>query len=376
MIGGPLRAAQAAGDHWGRATKACIEALGPLPAGVNFGVVYVTEGFADDLSSIATFLKETTGVSHWVGAVGLGVFGPLGEVRGRPGMVVLVGQLPDGAVRLFEWPGADAGNAFLAEHGTWLRAQAAVTGLVHGDPQTPAVGSLLAGLAEASGAFVVGGLTAAGQAPTQLSGRPVAGGLSGVLFGDQILLATGLTQGCAPIGPPHRVTQAVENVVMTLDGRTALEMMKEEAGELLSRDLRAAAGLIHVGLPIAGADTHGYVVRGLLAIDPQRGWLAVAETLATGDRVMFVRRDPNGARQDMTQMLAGLARRVDGRTIRGGIYAACVSRGAHMFGHDGREIEMIHEALGEFPLIGFAANGEFCHDRLYGYTGVLALFLS
>ena len=32
-------------------------------------------------------------------------------------------------------------------------------------------------------------------------------------------------------------------------------------------------------------------------------------------------------------------------------------------------------ALGDFPLVGFFANGEICNNRLYGYTGVLALFL-
>ena len=29
----------------------------------------------------------------------------------------------------------------------------------------------------------------------------------------------------------------------------------------------------------------------------------------------------------------------------------------------------------EVPMIGFFGNGEICHDRLYGYTGVLTLFL-
>ena len=36
---------------------------------------------------------------------------------------------------------------------------------------------------------------------------------------------------------------------------------------------------------------------------------------------------------------------------------------------------MIREALGEFPLVGFFCNGEISHNRLYGYTGVLTLFL-
>ena len=35
----------------------------------------------------------------------------------------------------------------------------------------------------------------------------------------------------------------------------------------------------------------------------------------------------------------------------------------------------IAEALGEVPLAGFFANGEISNSRLYGYTGVIALFL-
>ena len=35
---------------------------------------------------------------------------------------------------------------------------------------------------------------------------------------------------------------------------------------------------------------------------------------------------------------------------------------------------LIGEGLGEFPLIGFFANGEISRDRLYGHTGVLTLF--
>ena len=33
------------------------------------------------------------------------------------------------------------------------------------------------------------------------------------------------------------------------------------------------------------------------------------------------------------------------------------------------------QELGEFPLVGFFANGEISNNRLYGYTGVLTLFL-
>jgi hypothetical protein len=38
-------------------------------------------------------------------------------------------------------------------------------------------------------------------------------------------------------------------------------------------------------------------------------------------------------------------------------------------------LKLITEQLGEFPLAGFFANGEFYQGRLYSYTGVLTLFL-
>ena len=37
--------------------------------------------------------------------------------------------------------------------------------------------------------------------------------------------------------------------------------------------------------------------------------------------------------------------------------------------------QCVRRELGEFPLVGMFCNGEICNDRLYGYTGVLALFV-
>ena len=40
-----------------------------------------------------------------------------------------------------------------------------------------------------------------------------------------------------------------------------------------------------------------------------------------------------------------------------------------------RERSLIWDELGDFSLAGFYANGEISNDRLYGFTGVLTLFL-
>jgi small ligand-binding sensory domain FIST len=46
-----------------------------------------------------------------------------------------------------------------------------------------------------------------------------------------------------------------------------------------------------------------------------------------------------------------------------------------MFGEQSAELVAIQDALGDVPLVGFFCNGEISHDRVYGYTGVLSLFL-
>jgi small ligand-binding sensory domain FIST len=38
-------------------------------------------------------------------------------------------------------------------------------------------------------------------------------------------------------------------------------------------------------------------------------------------------------------------------------------------------MQIIEDVLGPVPLAGFYANGEIYHSRLYGYTGVMLLFL-
>ena len=370
-----MKASQARNDHWGLAAKSCVEALGGLPEGANTGFVYVTEALGDDLPSIVTFLRETTAVADWLGGVGGGVFGPLGESHDGRAMALMVGRLPAGAVHPFDSFAAGDEGPFLQRHGGWLAGRAGVTGLVHGDPTDGAVAEAVAELSEAANAFLFGGLTAVRATAAQVAGRMAAGTLSGALFGAEVALATGLTQGCVPIGGNHLVTGAVEGVIMTLDGRPALEVMRQEIGEPMARDLAKIAGTIHIARPIPGSDTHDYLVRGLQGIDPRHGWLAVGDSFDEGDRILFVRRDAQAAETDMRRMLKGLARRLDGRAIAGGIYVSCVARGPSMFGAEGRELDMIRDALGEFPLVGFSAGGEICHDRLYAYTGVLALFL-
>lgn len=367
-------AAHARADHWGLAAKACLDGVAGIPA--NVGILYATEAFNQNLSSILTFLRETTRIEHWVGAVVPGSCGPGlrdsdWETMEGGALAVMTGWLPENGFRCFS---ALDVAALKIRLGPWIAANGPCVGLVHGDPRSPGLPALIKATAHDAG-FLVGGTVSTSGPPAQLADTVVSGGMSGLLLGAQVPVIIGMTQGCTPIGPPHTITEVAEGVLMGLDGRPALEVLKEEAGELIARDVRRAAGYIHVALPVAGSDTGAYRVRNLLGVDPRQGWLAVGDSLQIGQRLLYVRRDANAAQADMKRMLADVTARLAGRPVLAAHYTSCSARGRHMFGEDGAELALIRAAVGEVPLVGFFANGEICGERLHAYAGVLTLIL-
>jgi small ligand-binding sensory domain FIST len=367
-----------AGD-WSRIAKALAEDLGggeglAAPAGeALLGFLYVTDTLAEDIGSVLTYLRQTTGIDEWTGAVGFGICATGVEYFDRPAAVVMIASLAKDS--FFVFPAvSDNIEDFTAEGKAWVDEMSAPFGIVHGDPNNPAAADIIKALGLVTSGFLVGGLSASRGVHAQIAVDVTNGGVSGVLFAPSVEVATGLSQGCVPVGPSHVVSDSLDNVIIGLDGNGALDVFKEDVGELLSRDLTRAAGYIHAAFPIEGSDTGDFVVRNLTGIDPERGWLAVGENITAGDRVMFVRRDPQSATEDLEAMTANLKGRLPGPP-RGGIYFSCVARGPNMFGEEGKEMSIIQDQLGDFPLVGFFGNGEISNNRLYGYTGVLALFL-
>ncbi len=356
-----FRIAHAATGDWGRATESIASALGRGDDVRGIGFVYVTDHFAHAFAEIISRLRTTTGLRDWVGTVGLGILADSEELNDQPAIAAAVLPLPAGAWRL------------VADTGPVPAAGAYPVGIVHADPGNADTPRNLARVAERTGAFLVGGLASSRQdlppAPPPFAGSAV----SGVLLRQDVRVQTGLSQGCAPLGSVHRITEGREQVIAMLDGRPALDVFNEDVGEEVARDPRRIGASIHAALPIEESDRGDYLVRNLIGIDPMRRWLAIGAKIEPGDRVMFVRRDPVSAREDLDRMLSHLARRLTG-AAKGALYFSCIARGEHMFGQAGAELAMIRRAIGPVPLIGFACGGEICNGRLYGYTGVLAVF--
>lgn len=374
----------AAGFAEGDPRTLAARLLAQLPQGqeANLGILYVSEPTAPAVAELLRELTAGTGVTAWVGGVGLGICAPGHEAHEVPAAAVITATLPPEGFRLFaatDDPAADLPR----QHARWIEAASPTLALVHGDPRCQNLLRATVDTAEASGAFLVGGLlshrcamplvagdTAEPQLVPQALGKA---GISGLLLAPEIAVATGLSQGCMPIGPVHRIDEAKDNIVMAIDGRPALQVFTEDIGPALARDMRRLGNLIFAGLPVTGSDTGDYLVRNLMAIDPRQGWIVLGAEVAPGDQIVFCRRDPDSAKADLGRMLTQLKGRLPGPP-KAGVYVSCIARGQALFGEAGVETGLIRETLGDFPLIGFFANGEISRDRLYGHTGVLTLF--
>ena len=350
---------------WQAALDDCLRQL-RLDADTTLGFIYLTDPLVGELGKLLRQLRDRYPTLHWVGSTGSAVLCTGQEFYDQPALVMMVTDLPQAAMHVFGHPEE------LDELD--LTASALNVAVVHGDPRNPHLPELIGALPDTIGnGYLVGGLTSSQSWHYQIADGIHEGGLSGVLFDDRISVVTGLTQGCSPIGPVRELSECDGNVAIRIDDRPALEVLREDIGEVLARDLGRIGGYIFAGFPVSGDDTGDYLVRNLIGFDPEQGIVGIGDYLRPGTRMMFCRRDGEAATADLKRMLTQVKARLDGEVL-GGLYFSCLGRGRHLFGEPGREMRLITEELGDIPLAGFYANGEIAGNRLYGYTGVLVLF--
>lgn len=370
----PFRFAHSAIGLWGEAVQDCVRQLSPVPEAANLGFIYVTDLYANRLTDILAELRAQTGVEQWVGSVGIGICAGSCEYLDESAIAVMLGEFPEGSFQVFA-PLTELDKSGQQIKNFTVHDRPAYFALVHADGRNSDTVRLIeATAAGLSSGFIAGGLSSSRFHALQVANGAVQGGVSGVMFGDQVTVLTRLTQGVTPIGPRHRVTASQDNILINLDGRSALEVLYEDIGEILSRDLQRAVGYIFAALSIPGSDSRDYLVRNLIGADTTEGLVAINEIVPEQAEVLFCRRDAQAAEQDMLSMLRDLQENLPARP-RGAVYYSCLGRGQSLFGTKSAEVSLIQKILGDIPLVGFFANGEISHDRLYSYTGVLTVFI-
>ncbi len=312
------------------------------------------------------------------------------------------------------------------------------TALIHADSQMPDAAEMIAELsARTRTGYLFGGFAASRSQSVQfavggngnINGQGAAsgvfaGGLSGVAFSDDVLLLSRVSQGCQPLtangSKTRKITACDGNLVIALDGEPALDVLLRDLNVSLEQPQEAldAVRATLVGLSqdsqmaahpgIFGSDVR---VRHIIGLDPTKRGVAVAEAVEKGTNLAFCQRNVAAARSDLVRICAeireelesqsqpeemawgdnaGLAELADRsfqygqaehgglppKRIAGAIYVSCSGRGGPHFGGPSAELQIVRKALGDVPLVGFFAGGEIARHHVYGYTGVLTVFMA
>lgn len=370
------------------------------------GVVYLTDHHAAHAAEVLGQLgAQLPQVTDWVGGVSVAIGAGDTEYFDVPGLAVMLCDLAPQRYRVFNGvaplTATREADGFVAQ-----------TALVHADASMPELPELIQELAERTlGHYVFGGLLASragslqvarcGHGPAPAEGV-FQGGISGVAFAPDVGIVARVTQGVRAVTPLRRVTAAQGHRVEALDGRPALDVVLQDL-DLPAHDLRAIVTRLRATLvgwvapsaaPQGTAAAPGRVplrlgedvlVRHLVGIDPAQRALVVAEPLPIGAGWTLCERHVHAARADLLRIGAEVREVLAGESdepldpasrIAGAIYVSCNGRGGPHFGAPSAEWQLLRQALGDVPVVGFFAAGEIAHHRLYGYTGVLTVFVA
>lgn len=394
-------------------------ALASYASNPTLGLLYITDHYASEAQNILEHIgAEFPLVTDWSGTVAMGIAANNVEYVDEPAMAVMLLDIPPDQYRVFSGV-APLSIGFDAH-----------TALVHADGATPELTELVQEMAlRTESNYLFGGISSSRGQGLQfavsgdgnLRGHGAAsgvfsGGLSGVAFGAEVAMVSRLTQGCKPISISRTITEADNNVVVTLDSEPALDVMLRDLNLSLERPQEALqavrstlVGLVHttetpdgdeVQASAAVRQTGNFgndvLVRHIVGLDPDRRGIAVAEFVEEGAQLAFCQRNVQAAKTDLVRICAEIREELEPQElpvstgemqaavldvhpqppipILGAVYVSCTGRGGTHFGSPSAEMQTIRRELGDVPLVGFFAGGEIAYDRLYGYSGVLTVF--
>ena len=355
----------------------------------DWAVVFATAPHRPRYAALLAALQETLRTESITGCSAWGVLTGREEVEGRPAVAVLAARSdrlsgttllapvgedrgPGAALEIGRRVagGSDPGLLVLLPDPFALEPDPFLRELARAAPGLQAIGAAASGDPRATGTFQFFGRNVATRS---LAALHLSGGLHSVI---------GITQGCQPLGDPCRVTRGASNLILELDGRRALDVLRSRLPVALRDALERLAGHLFVGLPPDPAQSRiepgEYLVRGLLGVDPERGALAIGATVREGQPILLALREGQSARDDLKQMLARLGTPPAGCAYRFGFYFNCAARGTSLYGMPGIDTAYLSATFGDLPILGFFGNAEIAPLRgtnhLFTHTGVLGLF--
>ena len=355
--------------------------LGDTPT--DLALLFASAAYTPNFDELVSHARAATGARHLAGCSGQGIIGPEREIEGEPALSLLRLSLPDVKLKVGHLSReSDAGMVMgvpLEDVNAWL---------VLADPYTCDIDGLISHMEGLyPGVTIIGGL-ASGRWTERCTYVFVddavhAEGAVAIALGGNVMVRTVVSQGATPIGQPWTITGAHENILETIGGRPAYEVLVDTIKALSPEVQERAASNLLVGLAIDEYKDEfhrgDYLIRNLMGADRQSGALAIGAYPRIGQTLQFQMRDAAAADEDLRELLATAHSGLGDAQPVAALMCSCNGRGAGLFGAPNHDAQGVAREFGAVPLAGFFCNGEIGpiggKTFMHGFTASIALFL-
>ena len=210
----------------------------------------------------------------------------------------------------------------------------------------------------------------------------ISGGVSYALLSGKARAGWAISHACIPIGGERKVTRSEGSVIYEIDGRPAVEVLKEYLPEGALTDdpdwMRYAISLsLSFKAPSYMKDEE-YVVRGVPAVKMTDGSIAVQTEVQEGTSLWFSSRDKEKLATGLDRMAAQIKDQLGGEKPKLVFQFECATRGKMMF-RDQEKLQLLkrfRQSLDpDAPWAGCYCAGEIGpveeHNNHHLYTAVV-----
>src|SRR5215217_1804289 len=194
----------------------------------------------------------------------------------------------------------------------------------------------------------------------------ISDGVSYALLSGEAQAGWAISHGCIPIGGERKVTRSKGNVIYEIDGKPALEVLKEYLPDThaLTDDRDWMRYAITLALSFR-APSHikdeEYVVRGIPSVNLSEGSITVQTDVSEGTSLWFSSRDKEKISTGLDRMARQIKEQLEGDQPKLVLHFDCASRGKMMF-RDQEKLELLNRFRQsvdpDVPWAGFYAYGE------------------
>ncbi len=370
-------------------------AVGKLSTKPNFGLVFISSAFTSEYSRLLPLLARQLDVPVLIGCSGGGVigtssYGQAQEFEDEAALSLTLAYLPDVNIRPFhivseELPDLDSSpNAWIDAIG--VSPNPAPQFILLSSNVGGGINNLLKGLDFAyPGSAIVGGQASGGGMGDSIAlfcNDIYRQGTVGVALSGNITLDTIVAQGCRPIGTPHQISKCDRNIILEIEDRVPLILLRDLIANLSESEKILAQNSLFVGVAMnefkQDLQQGDFLIRNILGVDPAAGAIAVGDYLRPGQRLQFHLRDAQTSAQDLEFLLNKYQQeQASVPAPVGALMFSCLGRGEGLYKKPNFDSELFGRYIKDIPLGGFFCNGEIGpvsgSTFVHGFTSVFAI---